>query len=108
MTSEFLNTSEAIFHALKDTKVSYPEKIIVATHVWNSADIYFLNKVGFLSEWICSTLIKSTGFPETRFGETPHLNLSYWKLFKEALEKTSDSSISSPLYKLPLIPIFSS
>ncbi|CAG8704774.1 2298_t:CDS:2, partial [Dentiscutata heterogama] len=108
MTSEFLNTSEAIFRVLRDSKVSYPKKIIVATRVWNSTDICFLNKVGFLSEWVCSTLIKSTGFPEARLGETPHLNLSYWKLFKEVLEKTNDSSIPSPIYKLPLIPIFSS
>ncbi|CAG8628503.1 6332_t:CDS:1, partial [Scutellospora calospora] len=41
-------------------------------------------------------------------GETPHLNLSYWKLFKEILEKISDCSIPSPVYKLPLISIFSS
>ncbi|CAG8553412.1 19385_t:CDS:10, partial [Dentiscutata erythropus] len=108
MTSEFLSTSEAIFRILRDSKVSYPEKIIVATRVWNSTDICFLNKVGFLSEWVCSTLIKSTGFPETRLGEAPHLNLSYWKLFKEALEKTNDSSIPSSICKLPLIPIFSS
>ncbi|CAG8729048.1 29682_t:CDS:2, partial [Racocetra persica] len=106
MTLEFLNTSEAIFRVLRDSKVSYSEKVIVATRVWNSTDICFLNKVGFLSEWVCSTLIKSTGFSEVRLGETPYLNLSYWKLFKEALEKTSDSSTPSPLYKLPLIPIF--
>ncbi|CAG8522888.1 16679_t:CDS:2, partial [Racocetra fulgida] len=108
MTLEFLNTSEAIFRVLRDSKVSYSEKIIVATRVWNSTDICFLNKVGFLSEWVRSTLIKSTGFSDVRLGETPYLNLSYWKLFKEALEKTSDSSTPSPLYKLPLIPIFSS
>ncbi|CAG8516689.1 14477_t:CDS:10 [Cetraspora pellucida] len=106
--TEILNTSEAIFRVLRDSKISYPEKVIIATRVWNSTDICFLNKVGFLSEWVCSTLIKSTGFSEARLGETPYLNLSYWKLFKDALEKTSDSSIPSPLYKLPLIPIFSS
>ncbi|CAG8512640.1 9264_t:CDS:10 [Cetraspora pellucida] len=106
--TKILNTSEAIFRALKDSKVSYPEKVIIATRVWNSTDICFLNKVGFLSEWVCSTLIKSTGFSEARLGETPYLNLNYWQLFKDALEKTSDSSLQSPLYKLPLIPIFSS
>ncbi|CAG8502590.1 2574_t:CDS:10 [Acaulospora morrowiae] len=120
-------SSEEIFRKLKDSRISYPEKINFATYIWNSSEIRFLNKEGFLSEWVCSTLVHSTKFPEARFGETPYLNLKYWELFNEALGKTRDDSASSVLLrnkgcrrdstrnfdssvicKLPLVYIFSS
>ncbi|CAG8462843.1 6140_t:CDS:2 [Diversispora eburnea] len=78
---------EAIFRKLKDTRYSYSDKINFATNVWNNTEISFLNKEGFISEWVGSTMINSTKFPEARFGETPYLNLKYWEFLKEIIEK---------------------
>ncbi|RHZ46036.1 hypothetical protein Glove_637g35 [Diversispora epigaea] len=55
---------EAIFRKLKDTRYSYSDKINFATNIWNNTEISFLNKEGFISEWVGSTMISSTKFPE--------------------------------------------
>ncbi|CAH1765713.1 13333_t:CDS:2 [Entrophospora sp. SA101] len=122
MDLEVPNSSEKIFWILKSTKYSYSEKIVFVTKVWNSTDIIFINKNIFISDWVCSTLIKSCGFSRISFGETPFLNLDYWSLLEDILEIKKDSSkclesnidnlirdqdeLSKLLNKLPLVNVF--
>ncbi|KAG9301633.1 hypothetical protein G9A89_016703 [Geosiphon pyriformis] len=81
--------SEDLVKALRGPPLSASEKLNLAEKLCSGKG-YLPHREVFLSEWIVTSLVKSTGKEtDLGFGRVPHLSEGYWSLFLKTLDYVS-------------------
>ncbi|KAM6497881.1 Urb2/Npa2 family domain containing protein [Amanita muscaria] len=87
-----------------------PSKFEIARHAWDDVSLYVPSKAELIADWILTKLLKEKGHDRER---NPILDIRYWKLLADVIQRSSDPRPSKTwlgaiLIRVPIAPIVSS